>query len=135
MITTDQLTQIRTEAYRFFTTPVACYSITQSYDIHGAPLNVSGLRFAVSGYVGKVSGKDQDMLESLGAIGTSKSIMTTVLVPYENVMQVQDRIRIDNQSWRVIWTNDPTSDQFQIYQKAICELEIPLQQTSFRGTR
>jgi hypothetical protein len=119
-LTPTQLAQARAQAVAFFDTPVSVYNLTITFDGYGKQIIASGLLYAVTGYVGKVSGKDTELLTRLGLAGTETDTMLTVLVPFENQIQNTNIVVTNGKQYHVIWHNDSTQNVNQLYTKAIC---------------
>lgn len=120
LLPAGQLTLMRNQANGFMTETINVCSLTYDHDGNGQQVVSSGLLFTVSGYIGKISGKDQEMLENLQLVGTSTETFVTILLPFGNQIDTSNVIHAQNLEWRVIWSNKDTQDSVQIYEKAIC---------------
>jgi hypothetical protein len=123
LLPSGMFTKILSEANLFFTEPVDVYSVVLSYNAYGTQVPVSGLRFSTSGYIGKISGKDKELLEFVtrkSLTGTETETYATVLLPVGNSVFTDNVIRSQNAEYRVIWTNTDTGNGVQVYEKALC---------------
>ena len=120
LLPNGMLESIRTTANQFMTEIVNVVSIVVSASETGQQIVTSGLLFTSSGYIGRISGRDQELLERLGYDGTATETFITILLPHGNEIAIDNRIHAQNKEWRVIWSNADTQDSVQVYEKAIC---------------
>lgn len=120
MLPIGQLQSMRNQANGVMTEQVRVCSIDVAYNDYGQQVVTSGLLFTSSGYVGKISGRDRELLERLNYTGTETETMVTILLPFANEVHIDEVIHAQNKEWRVIWSNADTQDSVQIYEKAIC---------------
>ena len=104
LLPAGQLQAMRNTANGFMTENIRVCSIDVDNDDYGQQVVTSGLRFACSGYVGKISGRDRELLEQFNYTGTETETMVTILLPFGNQVQVDEIIHAQNKEWRVIWS-------------------------------
>lgn len=126
LLPSGALDTMRMQANMFFTTPVSVYETSIQYDRYGQEIITSGFRFSTSGYTGKISGRDRELLEALKLLGSETETNILVLIPIDNPLRITDTIVVYGTNYRVIWHNDHTQDSVQLYQKAICARKILL---------
>ena len=122
VLPSGELARIRNQANMFMTEDVNVCSISLAYSDTGREIVTSGLLFTASGYVGRISGKDQELLRELGLTGMLTDTFVTVLLPFGNQIAVDNVIHTQGKEFQVIWSNADTQDSVQIYEKAIVRL-------------
>lgn len=122
LLPSGELERIRATANQFMTEEIRVCSISLGYNETGQQIVTSGLLYTASGYVGRISGKDQELLERLGLTGTATETFVTILIPFGNTISITNIIHAQNKEFRVIWSNSDTQDSVQIYEKAIAGL-------------
>lgn len=135
MLTPSQLATLRTQAEAFFQEPIQIYNPTIAYTTYGQQIVTSGFVASGLGYIGKLSGKDLELVKGSNNngkvnenVGMQHEDFATVLFPLGTELQNVYIIRAQNKDWRVVWSNAYTNDPYKLYEKAICALyEVDVQ--------
>jgi len=116
------MAQIRTQANQFFTELIEVYEVALSYDTYGRERETAGLLFTTSAYIGKVIGKDKELIDEFRKMftGTRTESFITCLWPYGNPASTLNIIKAQTDEFRIVWTNSDTSDDVRAYEKALC---------------
>jgi len=101
------------------TSIVTLFTPQIAYDTYGQQTITSGNVIQVSGYVGALSGKDREFINSISLKGTETTHIATLLVPFSTVIDESYNVVVDNHRYNVLWTNNETSNAVQVYTKAI----------------
>lgn len=129
MLTPSQLALLRTQANQFFSETISVYSPTISYNEYGQDVVASGLIITTSGYIGKLSGKDLELVKGSNNngkinenVGMQHEDFAVVMIPLGTEIQNQYIVRAQGRDWRVVWSNAYLNDPYKLYEKAICAL-------------
>lgn len=111
------------------TTYVELYEESLSYDIYGAQTVSGTLLWSGLGYVGKLSGSDEEIYTTMSQYRTSRVgieniIPALVLLPFGTDVNESRTVKTQDTNWRIVWTNQDTQDSVQIYTKLIVERSI-----------
>jgi hypothetical protein len=129
------INDIRSFAENFFAEDVEIYRSVITQDKYAAQTETLTLIGTYKAYIGKVSGKDKELLDSvqlksvaananIGSQGTLNVTFAIVLLPHDTPLDFNYVIRHNNINWRVVWINTYTGDSVQVYEKAIIARDI-----------
>lgn len=129
VLPSGMLNTMRQEAQSLFTTPLSFYTVSLAYDGYGRQVTASSLYITVTGYIGKLSAKDNELVtnNNLGNVvrqGVKTSSFATVLLPFATNVPQTTVLRYNNVNYRVVWTNEHTQDSVQIYDKLIVARDV-----------
>ena len=110
---------VRAQANQFMTSIVTLFTPQISYDTYGQQTITSGNVVQVSGYVGALSGRDREFINSISRNGTETTHIATLLVPFTTIIDESYNVLVDNHRYNVLWSNNETSNAVQVYTKAI----------------
>ena len=117
------LTAMRATANQFMTTPVTLSTQTITYSDYGEQTVSGTLIWNGLGYVGKLSGKDEELLKTAmyttARDGIENTFPAIVLLPFSTPINETLIVNTQGHNWRVVWTNTDTQDSVQVYEKAI----------------
>jgi hypothetical protein len=111
LLSSTSLAQMRAFATSVMIEPVTVVSVTVGYDIV----------YTLSGYVGKPSGTDLELLRETEYIGERTNDTILVLLPYGNPILESYVIHTQDSAWRVINSNHALQNGIKINERAICQ--------------
>lgn len=121
LLTSTALARMRDFANDVMIEPVTVVSVSVAYDMYGKQVLTSGIVYSMSGYVGKPSGNDLEMLREKEYVGERTDDNILVLLPYGNPILESYIIHTQNSAWRVINSNHALQNGIKIYERAICQ--------------
>ena len=115
---------MRSIANGFMTEPVQLITTTIAYDIYGQQSLTTIVTWSGLGYVGRVSGRDRELLNQLnqhwgGRDGIEYNYTATILLPFEVLIEPDTLIHTNGYDYDVIWCNNETQNTVQLYTKLI----------------
>lgn len=121
LLTSAALAQMRSFANDVMIEPVTVCSVSVAYDGYGKQILSSGIVYSLSGYVGKPSGTDLELLTGTEYTGEKTNDTILVLLPYGNLILEEYVIHTQDDAWRVINSNHALQNGIKIYERAICQ--------------
>ena len=126
-IPTAQLAIIRAQAVETMRDHIDFYTIDIVRDRYGNETYVSGIVSSTVAYIGRVGGKDDEIVNELRTQGKIGNRVATLLTPYGDDTEYEYIVHVSGgNDWRVVWNNKETTDDYQIYAKAIITRDEPL---------
>ena len=115
---------MRATANQFMQSAIEIYNPTLAYDGYGKQIVASGTAISTSGYVGSVRGSDKELVTEtmqsyVARNGVETKQLALFLLPNETPIDAASIIRTSNQDWHVIWHNNITMNEVQLYTKVI----------------
>jgi len=129
LLPANALSFMRDIANQFMQEPITLYSGAIAYDMYGQQTVTSGVTWSGLGYVGKLSGKDREMLNQLnqywgGRDGMEYKYLSTILLPFETPIEENYIARIQDKDYQIVWHTNDTMNGVQVYTKCYARLKF-----------
>lgn len=113
------LAEMQAIARGFMTTPIYIYDLVITYNTYGEQIITSGLIATVSGYLGKLSGRDLELLQMNTYHGVRTDTAAIVLFPNGTHIDNEYILRANDKDWRVVVSYNDLQDSVTVYEKVI----------------
>jgi hypothetical protein len=115
-----QIAQLRTDAEKAMHDNVSFYTVDTINDLYGNEIVTSGFVGTYPAYIGGIQGREDEVIERLRAEGILKIYTAKLLVPYSAEINTTMLCVVSGgATWDVVWTNEDTTNNYQVYSKAI----------------
>jgi hypothetical protein len=119
------LSAMRSIALQFMQEPVTIFEPILTYDTYGQQIVTSGTLVQVSGYVGRASGADRELVKrddgnAFYHSGIETRQFATVLVPVDTELSTTHVILIKEKPYQVVWHTDDGMRGVMPYTKCVC---------------